>query len=235
VAATSLRVCVIGSRGRMGQAIVAAAQEVDGLVIAAEVDAGDSVEAGLNNCDVGIDFSTAGATEEICAAAEGLRRPLVIGTTGHSTAQGEAIKAHSKAIPIVLASNFSLGVNTLFWLTARAARLLGPSFQVEIEETHHVMKKDAPSGTAKTLAEILRAERGGRDVRVRSIREGEVVGEHIVSFSGPGEHLELVHQADSRETFAVGALTAAKWLIGRPAGLYSMQDVLGLTGDVQRL
>ena len=229
-----MRVCLIGSRGRMGQAIVSAGQQIDGLVISAEVDAGDSVEAGLKNCDVGIDFSTAGATEEVCAAAEALGRPLVIGTTGHSTAQREAIKAHSNAIPIVLASNFSLGVNTLFWLTAHAARLLGRSFQVEIEETHPVMKKDAPSGTAKTLAEILQAERGGEHVRVRSIREGEVVGEHIVRFAGPGEHLELIHKADSRETFAVGALTAAKWIAGKPAALYSMQDVLGLTSDDPR-
>jgi 4-hydroxy-tetrahydrodipicolinate reductase len=229
-----MRVCLIGSRGRMGRAIVAAAQQVDGVSISAEVDAGDSVEAGLKSCDVAIDFSTAGATQEICAAAETLKRPLVIGTTGHSAAQREAIKAHSKTIPIVLASNFSVGVNTLFWLTARAARLLGGSFQVEIEETHHVMKKDAPSGTARTLAEILQAERGGPEVRVHSIREGEVVGEHIVTFAGLGERLELIHKADSRKTFAVGALTAAKWVGGKAAALYSMQDVLGLTNDEQR-
>jgi len=218
----------------MGRAIAAAAQHVDGVLIAAEVDAGDSIEAGLKDCDVGIDFSSAGVLEEICRAARALKRPLVIGTTGHSAAQREMIKAHSTAMPILLASNFSVGVNTLFWLTARAARLLGRSFRVQIEETHHIMKKDAPSGTAKTLAEILQSDRGGEDVPVRSIREGEVVGDHVVSFTGPGERLELKHKAESRETFAVGALTAAKWLMNKPPGLYSMQDVLGLTSDDQR-
>src|SRR5436305_4228926 len=199
----------------MGRAIAAAAHRVDGVLIAAEVDADDSVEAGVQECDVGIDFSAAAAIEKICGAARALERPLVIGTTGHSAAQREKIKEHSTAIPILMASNFSLGVNALFWLTARAARLLGRSFHAEVEETHHIMKKDAPSGTAKTLAEILQSERGGEDVPVRSIRQGEVVGEHIVSFSGPGEQLELIHRAESRETFAVGALTAAKWIVNK--------------------
>jgi len=128
----------------------------------------------------------------------------------------------------VFASNFSVGVNALFWLSRRAAKLLGENFRVGIVETHHRMKKDAPSGTAKTLAEILKVETHGAEIPIRSIREGEVVGEHAVTFSGPGEQLELVHKAESRETFASGALAAAKWVVNQPPSLYSMQDVLGL-------
>ena len=212
----------------MGQAIAAAAQHFDGVTITATVDAGDSIQDGLKVCDVAIDFSTAGAVDEICGLATKERRPLVIGTTGHSSAQREVISSAAKKIPVVLASNFSVGVNVLFWLTDRAAQLLGNSFTPEIIETHHVMKKDAPSGTAKTLAEILRAQTGRAEVATQSIREGDVVGEHTVIFDGPGERLELAHKARSRETFASGALAAAKWVMKKPPGLYSMQDVLGL-------
>jgi 4-hydroxy-tetrahydrodipicolinate reductase len=117
----------------------------------------------------------------------------------------------------------------LFWLTRKAAELLGRDFNPQIIETHHKMKKDAPSGTAKTLAEILKALREMRnEIPIESIREGDVVGEHVVIYSGPGERLELRHRAASREIFARGALRAAQWIIGKPPGLYSMQDVLGL-------
>ena len=130
-------------------------------------------------------------------------------------------------MPIVFASNFSVGVNALFALTRRAAEIFGSEFKPEIVETHHTKKKDAPSGTAKTLSEILKNELK-IDIQIESIREGDVVGEHTVAFIGPGERLELAHRADSREIFARGALRAAQWAVGRPAGLYSMQDVLGL-------
>jgi 4-hydroxy-tetrahydrodipicolinate reductase len=130
-------------------------------------------------------------------------------------------------VPIVLASNFSVGVNVLFWLTQKAAELLGPTFNPEIVETHHKMKKDAPSGTAKTLAEILKTAQDC-EIPVQSIREGDVVGEHTVIFQGPGESLELSHRAADRGIFAAGALRAAKWIINKPPGLYTMQDVLGL-------
>jgi 4-hydroxy-tetrahydrodipicolinate reductase len=117
----------------------------------------------------------------------------------------------------------------LFWLTRKAAEQLGSDFDAEIVETHHKMKKDAPSGTAKTLAEVLKAaKRTQADIPIQSIREGDVVGEHTVIFNGPAERLELSHRAASREIFARGALRAAKWIIRRPPGLYSMQDVLGL-------
>jgi len=120
-----------------------------------------------------------------------------------------------------------VGVNVLFWLTQKAAELLGSDFDPEIVETHHKMKKDAPSGTAKTLAEILQPLRNTR-IPIESIREGDVVGEHTAIFRGPGERLELTHRAGSREIFALGALRAAKWITKKSPGLYSMQDVLGL-------
>jgi 4-hydroxy-tetrahydrodipicolinate reductase len=153
----------------------------------------------------------------------------VIGTTGQSKEQRRIIEETAQSLPIVFASNFSIGVNVLFWLTRRAAEQLGSDFDAEIVETHHKMKKDAPSGTAKTLAEVLKAaKRTQADIPIQSIREGDVVGEHTVIFNGPAERLELSHRAASREIFARGALRAAKWIIRRPPGLYSMQDVLGL-------
>lgn len=212
----------------MGAAITGLAGTDGSLEICAAIDVGDSVEHGLKSCDVAIDFSNADATQEICRLAVRHNRPLVIGTTGHTAEQKKSIEDAATVLPIVFASNFSIGVNGLFWLTRNAARLLGRNFKAEIVETHHVHKKDAPSGTAKTLAEILGREAPGSDVPVRSIREGEVVGEHTVTFSGPGEQLELAHRAESRQTFATGALTAARWIIKQPPGLYTMQEVLGL-------
>jgi 4-hydroxy-tetrahydrodipicolinate reductase len=213
----------------MGQTIASLSRQDADASVAAEVDQGDSIEAGIQTCDVAIDFSTAAAINEICKLALKHKRPLVIGTTGHSAAQKESIRSTASSIPIVFASNFSAGVNVLFWLSGKAVKLLGEDFHPEIVETHHQMKKDAPSGTAKTLAEIIKTEKGGdEEIPVRSIREGEVVGEHTVILSGPGERLELMHKASSRETFASGALAAAKWVVDKPPGLYSMQDVLGL-------
>src|SRR5207245_1295234 len=119
--------------------------------------------------------------------------------------------------------------NVLFALTGRAGEIFGDEFAAQISETHHTMKKDAPSGTAKTLAEVLKKTRKADDeIPIQSIREGEVVGDHTVIFSGPGERLELTHRASSREIFARGALRAAEWIMGKPPGLYSMRDVLGL-------
>jgi 4-hydroxy-tetrahydrodipicolinate reductase len=183
----------------------------------------------MQNCDVAIDFSQADAITEICRAALERSKPLVIGTTGHSQEQRRVIKETAQSLPIVFASNFSIGVNVLFWLTHKAAEQLGSDFDAEIVETHHKMKKDAPSGTAKTLAEVLKAAKKTQaDIPIQSIREGDVVGEHTVIFNGPAECLELTHRAASREIFARGALRATKWIIGKPPGLYSMQNVLGL-------
>jgi 4-hydroxy-tetrahydrodipicolinate reductase len=187
------------------------------------------------------------ATAGIVSLCAENKKALVIGTTGHSETERSSIAQHASRIPIVLASNFSTGVNTLFWLTRKAAEILGPAYDLEIVEMHHRLKKDAPSGTAKTLAEILaevrklqldKAARHGRvgitgertptEIGIHSVRGGDVVGDHTVIFASAGERLELTHKASSRETFANGALHAALWVVKQKPGLYTMQDVLGL-------
>jgi 4-hydroxy-tetrahydrodipicolinate reductase len=222
-----VRVALVGARGRMGQTILDLAKNDPKIEIVAQCDLGDTIEWAIKDCDVAVDFSNANTIGEICAAASKHRKALVIGTTAHSSEQRRLIKTAGKALPIVFASNFSVGVNALFALTRRAAEILGADFAPEIIETHHTEKKDAPSGTAKTLGEILKRA-GKSEVPIQSIREGEVVGEHTVIFIGPEERLELTHHAGSREIFARGALRAAMWIVGKPAGLYSMQDVLGI-------
>jgi|SRR5436190_1933770 len=224
-----VRVLLIGAAGRMGKAISGLANEDPKIDVIARCDLGDPIEPAMRNCDVAIDFSHVDATTEICRAASQDHKPLVIGTTGHSTEQRSTIEKAAQSLPIVFASNFSIGVNVLFWLTHKAVEQLGGNFDVAIVETHHKMKKDAPSGTAKTLAELLKATRKtASEIPIESIRKGDVVGEHTVIFNGPGERLELTHRASSREIFARGALRAAEWIISQPPGLYSMKDVLGL-------
>lgn len=242
-----LRILLVGAAGRMGEAIAKAADSQHDVEIAARAERGESIENGLEACDVAIDFSHADATEAVCGACVAARKPLVIGTTAHSRAELKLIEEAARAVPLVLAPNFSVGVNALFWLTRKAAELLGNDFDIEITETHHRLKKDAPSGTAKRLAELLCEGRGlsydkdvahGREglvgerpsnqIGMHAIRAGDVVGEHTVVLAGAGERLELTHKASSRDTFAVGALRAARWTINRPPGRYSMEDVLGL-------
>jgi 4-hydroxy-tetrahydrodipicolinate reductase len=224
-----VRVLLIGAAGRMGKTINDLAKDDRKIDVVARCDLDDSIEPAMKSCDVAIDFSHAEAITEICRAAFGHRKPLVIGTTGHSKEQHRILEEAAQSLPIIFASNFSVGVNVLFWLTRKAAEQLGGDFDVAIVETHHKMKKDAPSGTAKTIAEILKAtKKTKREIPIQSIREGDIVGEHTVIFSGPGERLVLTHRAASREIFARGALRAAKWIVSQPPGLYSMQNVLGL-------
>ena len=222
-----VRALLIGAKGRMGRTIINLAKTDPKMEITGQCDLGDRIEPAMKNCDVAIDFSNASAIEEVCSAAVNGRTALVIGTTGHSSGHRQLIENATRSLPIVFASNFSVGVNALFALTCRAAEILGSEFVARITETHHTNKKDAPSGTAKTLGELL-VQAGKSDVPIQSIREGEVVGEHTVVFVGPEERLELTHRAGSREIFARGALRAAGWVVGKPARLYSMQDVLGL-------
>jgi 4-hydroxy-tetrahydrodipicolinate reductase len=222
-----VRVMLIGAAGRMGKTVRELAKNDSEIQIAALCDLGDSIEPAMKNCDVTIDFSQADSIDEICRAASQNGNSLVIGTTGHSQQQRKTIEETARSVPIVLASNFSVGVNVLFWLTQKAAELLGSDFNPEIVETHHKMKKDAPSGTAKTLAEVLKSVRSS-EIPIQSIREGDVVGEHTVIFAGPGERLELTHRAANRGIFALGAIRAAKWTVHKAPGLYSMQHVLGL-------
>jgi 4-hydroxy-tetrahydrodipicolinate reductase len=224
-----LRIGLVGAKGRMGKAVAAAVEKDPSLTITAALARGNSLEPMLDDCDVVIDFSVADATEAVCRASVGKQKPLVLGTTGHNATQNESIAAAARKIPIVFAANFSIGVNALFALTRRAAELLGGEFDAEVIEMHHRTKKDAPSGTAKRLVEILSHARAhDQPVSAQSIRAGDIVGEHTILFAGPGERLELTHRAASRETFAVGALRAARWVIEQPPGLYTMENVLGL-------
>ncbi|HWY40403.1 MAG TPA: dihydrodipicolinate reductase C-terminal domain-containing protein [Chthoniobacterales bacterium] len=222
-----VRALLIGAKGRMGRTIIDLAKTDPKIEITGQCDLGDPIEPAMKNCDVAIDFSSASAIEEVCSAAVNGRTALVIGTTGHSSGQRQLIEKTAQSLPIVFASNFSVGVNALFALTRRAAEILGEDFPAQITEIHHAKKKDAPSGTAKTLGEILK-QAGKADVSIQSIREGDVVGDHTVIFLGTEERLELTHRAGSREIFARGSLRAAEWVVGKPAGLYSMQDVLGI-------
>ncbi|MFA7343979.1 MAG: 4-hydroxy-tetrahydrodipicolinate reductase [Terrimicrobiaceae bacterium] len=242
-----IRLLINGAKGRMGKTLVACAAEDPELAVSAEIDAGDDFPAALADCDAAIDFTHAPATAAVAEVCADTGKPLVIGTTGHTDEDRSRIAACSQKIPIVFAPNFSVGVNTLFWLTQKAAEILGPDFDLEVVEMHHRLKKDSPSGTARRLAEILAEARGlsyeknvlhGREgmvgertkteIGMHAIRGGDVVGDHTVIFANSGERLELTHKASSRETFAKGALRAAKWAISRPPSLYDMQDVLGL-------
>ena len=150
-----LRLLINGYKGRMGQAIIAAAGGDPAVEIAARVDVGDDFLAALPHCDAVIDFSHHSLTEAVAKACAQFKKTLVIGTTGQSDAQVEAVRTAAQIIPIVFAPNYSVGVNTLFWLTRKAAEILGPEFDLEVVEMHHRLKKDSPSGTAKRLAEIL--------------------------------------------------------------------------------
>jgi 4-hydroxy-tetrahydrodipicolinate reductase len=243
----SLRLLINGAKGRMGQAIIAAANADPAVTVTATIDSGDDFAAGLAKVDAVIDFSHHSVTESVAKACAAAGKTLVIGTTGHTDEQIAAIHEAAKSIPVVFAPNFSVGVNTLFWLTRKAAEILGPDFDLEVVEMHHRLKKDSPSGTAKRLAEILAevrdlsykddvrhgrygivGERTRNEIGMHAIRGGDVVGDHTVIYANVGERVELTHKASSRDTFARGSVRAAKWAATQPAGLYDMQDVLGL-------
>jgi 4-hydroxy-tetrahydrodipicolinate reductase len=251
--AASVRVAVAGALGRMGQAVAAAAGDAvtarfdrpgvegEGLV---------SADEALGACDVVIDFTTAAASAELATrCAERGGPALVIGSTGYSPEQLAQIEQAAKRIPIVRSGNFSLGVNVLQGLVGQAAKLLGPEdWDIEVFEAHHSRKVDAPSGTALMLGDAAAKSRGVelRNV-MESVREGvtgprregaigfavmrggDIVGEHSVTFAAKEEILTLSHSARDRGLFAKGALAAARWVVGRPPGLYDMQHVLGFT------
>jgi len=229
----------------MGQVLAATAPEM-GLAVAASVDVGDDIGAGVVKGDVVIDFSSHAATRSLLELAVKHRKPVVLGTTGHGATEKQELLALAAQVPCVWAGNFSVGVNLLFALTRRAAAVLGPDYDAELVEMHHRFKKDAPSGTAARLLEIIleerkldaKALRHGREgitgerrnteVGVHALRGGDVVGDHTVIFAALGERLELTHKASDRGIFARGALRAAQWVVHRKPGVYDMQDVLGL-------
>ena len=241
----SINALLNGSRGRMGQAIAAAAAEA-GVTLCASLDADDAVADHIDACDVIIDFSSHRATEALLELALAHKKPIVIGTTGHSAEEKTRLLGLAQQVPCVWAGNFSIGVNLLFALTRRASAILGSDYDIEVVEMHHRFKKDAPSGTATRLLEIIMEERKltaaalrhGREgitgerkpteIGIHALRGGDVVGDHTVMFAAMGERLELTHKASDRGVFARGSLRAAHWLVGRKAGLYDMQDVLGL-------
>lgn len=240
-----MKIFLNGADGRMGRAIqqIAPTEQADIAVVATREAV--PLEA-IKQCDVVLDFSSHEATASLVAAAAKAGKPVVIGTTGHTAAEKATILKYQEDIAMVWAGNYSVGVNLLFYLTEKVAATLTNDYHPEIVEMHHRMKKDAPSGTAENLVEaILRGrawpedkvrngregitgERPDEEIGVHALRGGEVVGEHTVIFAGPGERLSLQHQASDRRIFAQGAIVAARWVLDKPAGLYSMQKVLGL-------
>ncbi len=242
------RIIIVGSKGRMGLALKScAARQSDTLKVVGEIDMGDSLDSVIDAADAVIDFSFQENTLSVAQLCASRQKPLIIGTTGQSPEHSIAIRKCAETIPLVWATNFSTGVNVLFWLTQKAAHLLGDSFDKEVIELHHRHKKDAPSGTATTLAEILAeaikvpldesarhgrqgivGARTDREIGIHSLRGGDVVGDHTVVFAGDGERLELTHKAASRDCFANGALRASVWSTEQAPGLYDMRDVLGL-------
>lgn len=242
-----LKILLNGSKGRMGLAIADCAEAQD-AVIAASCDVGDDASKVIGECEAVIDFSFHEVTAEIAALAAKHQLPLVIGTTGHTPDKRAAIlSAVDGKIPVVWAGNYSVGVNTLNYLTRKAATILGQAYEPEVLEMHHHHKKDAPSGTAERLIEILKESyhysdenvthgreglvgaRPEKEIGVHAIRGGDIVGEHTVYFIGDGERLELTHKASDRRIFAQGAVRAAHWAVGKAPGVYNMEDVLGLT------
>jgi len=243
-----LDLLILGTSGRMGQALLQAAAANPAVQVASTHDVGEDLDAAMAKARCVIDFTVHSFTRDVLASALRHGTHLVIGTTGHSDEERQAIADTARTLPVVFASNYSVGVNTLFWLTRRAARILKQErFDIEVVEMHHRHKIDSPSGTARTLLEILNQEtatsyesdvthgrlgnigpRPPREIGMHTLRGGDVVGDHTVIFAADGERVELTHKASSRLTFATGAVQASVWLQSQPAGLYDMGDVLGL-------
>lgn len=265
-------VIIIGAAGRMGKTLVACSLNhekcslfgatehtgssligQDAGLVAGVATSSIAINADLsallkaNNEAVTIDFSSPKATLTHVSLSVSQKNPIVIGTTGFTDLEKENILKAAKEIPIVMAPNMSLGVNTLFVLTELAAKILNNGFDIEVFEAHHNLKKDAPSGTAVKLAEILAestnrsypkdfvfgregivGERSKNEIGMQVMRGGDIVGDHTVFYCGMGERVELTHRATSRSTFALGALAAAHWVSKQKPGLYDMKDVLGL-------
>lgn len=238
-----INIGVLGHTGRVGKLIVAeiGARAEHGINFAGGAGRGGDVELLFGDADVLIDFTLPEATAKHIWLAAKHRKPLVIGTTGLNDAQHTEMRDAAKETALLYAANMSLGVNLLLGLVEQAAARLGPEFDIEIMESHHKHKIDAPSGTALALGRAAQAgrksgdfvhDRNGKrnagDIGFAVQRGGDVVGEHDVTFFGPGERVILSHKATDRALFARGAVTAAAWLHGRAPGLYGMKDVLGL-------
>ncbi|HAD80959.1 MAG: 4-hydroxy-tetrahydrodipicolinate reductase [Candidatus Edwardsbacteria bacterium RIFOXYD12_FULL_50_11] len=253
-----INLIICGAGGRMGQALIEACRENSDFTIAGLIESqghsmigqkfGDtlpelSADLGkiIDQGDVVIDFTSPEASLNNARIAAQHKKPMVIGATGINDGQMKELQELSQKVPLLVSSNLSIGVNLLYDIISRAAKTIPGNFDVEIIETHHKNKKDAPSGTAKKLLSEITAVRGGRPVYQRenssqpraegeigvvSIRAGDIVGEHTVIFAGPGERLEFTHRAHSRRVFAEGALAAAKFLAQAKPRMYDMKDVL---------
>ncbi len=223
--AGAMRFVIHGAKGRMGVRLVALAREREPIQVVAALDLGDADAfiAASTPVDAVIDFSSDAGAQHAVRVALAKRSALLVGTTALGPETLAAIDEASRTVPVLVAANTSLGVAVARHLVRQAASMLGAGFDADILERHHRHKLDAPSGTAKVLAAAVAA--GGLALepsRMHSIRAGDIIGEHTVSFCGPGEILEVRHTATSRDLFARGALTLASWLIGRPPGMHSV-------------
>jgi 4-hydroxy-tetrahydrodipicolinate reductase len=248
------RAVLEAAEARRDLKVTAAVDRDSALVIGTQVAPGviatADLAAGLADCDVYIDFTSPDGTRAAAEAAVRRRTAAVIGTTGLGAVHEQAIAELAQVAPVVVAANFSLGVNLVLGLVQKAAQVLGPEWDAEVVETHHRAKRDAPSGTALAIARAIaaghdvdydRVKRHSRDgdvgprptgeIGVSSVRGGDVVGEHVAYFFGAAERIEIAHRATSRTIFAAGALRAAAWVVGRPPGRYDMLDVLGFSGE----
>jgi 4-hydroxy-tetrahydrodipicolinate reductase len=266
-----IRVVVTGAGGRMGARLVGLIKESPTLELVGAVerkghpavgaDAGETAGCGrlgvvvtddltalASRVEVLIEFTSPDATLMHLAIMAASRKAMVIGTTGFSTEQLTKLRELAKPIPCVFAPNMSVGVNVLLKMLPQIARALGEDYDIEVLEAHHRLKKDAPSGTALKMAQVLAdamgqaldavaaygrkgmlGERKRGEIGMQVIRAGDIIGDHTVLFGGLGERIEVTHRAQSRDTFARGALRAAQWVVAQAPGLYDMQDVLGLT------
>lgn len=270
MSAAATRIAVAGAAGRMGRALIEVCRNTAGVALTAALeqaqspllgrDAGElcglgpigvtlgaDISGATGRFDVLIDFTQPQATLQNLAACRGAGRRIVIGTTGLAPEQQQLVAEAARDIAVVFTPNMSIGMNLCFKLAELAARTLGPQAEIEISEAHHSRKKDAPSGTALRLGEVVAgalgkkldevavyelAGKGGSrvpgSIGFHSIRAGDIVGDHTVLFAAEGERVEITHRVESRRNFAAGAVRAAQWLMGRDRGLYDMQDVLGL-------
>jgi 4-hydroxy-tetrahydrodipicolinate reductase len=265
-----INVIVAGAAGRMGCRLVALIKDSTTLTLAGAIegkghdavgsDAGETAGCGhaglpitdnlsslLDRGEVVVDFSSPEATLDHLRTAAQYRRAMVIGTTGFSVSQLEELKSLASQVPCVLSPNMSVGVNLIYKVISEMAKTLGDDYDIEVIEAHHRLKKDAPSGTALRIAEVLAnavsrdldqvgvyarkgliGERKKGEIGIQTIRAGDIVGDHTILFGGMGERIEVTHRASSRDTFAGGALRAARWVVQQPPGLYDMMDVLSL-------
>ncbi|MDO9542411.1 MAG: 4-hydroxy-tetrahydrodipicolinate reductase [Kiritimatiellia bacterium] len=264
-----IKIAIFGAGGKMGQALIRCARRLNDLKVVAAIEAdqhpflgkdagivagtmdigvliSDDVRKGAAKADVLIDFSFPSSSAKHALLAAEIKKPIVFGTTGLNKKESECLRKASARTAVLWSPNMSLGVNILDTIIGQIAKKLA-NYDIEIIETHHAHKTDAPSGTALRLAETAAAARGvslehvavyGRQgnigarppgqIGVLSVRAGDVVGDHTVIFATEGERLEITHRASSRECFALGALRAAQWLVKRPPGFYDMRDVLGI-------